>query len=141
VGTKSTITVANASMDDYFCYSKAAYVDINNMDYSITTKTTKDTYGGNVIYQQGGSISCDNLIVEDSSIDKGIYVCDNSEVKISNSCIRAKTVGLEAKSSLPISIKDSKIYSSNVGIKSTDSSMKIDRCIIDVSGSSSSVIA
>jgi hypothetical protein len=41
VGLKKSETFPSALMDDYFCYSEAACVDINNMDYSM--------YNGSVV--------------------------------------------------------------------------------------------
>lgn len=139
----SSVSFASVSMDDFFLYSESACVNIDGMRYSISSKNTSKssdsskTTGGNVIYQSGGSIFCNNLTVTNSTIDKGMCVCNNSDVKITNSSIGATSIGLESEADSTLTLDDSNIYSSKYGISNSSSSIKINRSNILVRGNSS----
>lgn len=144
--SSSSLISDHIFIDDFFLYNEFSNVNIKGMTYSISSENRCSsnspviTTGGNAIYQKGGNLSCDNLIITDSSIDKGIYVFDNSDVEIMNSSVKATTIGLEVDSGSTVILKDSRIYSTEYGVKSSASSIKINRSNITVSSSKDTIV-
>lgn len=142
----SILDIDYVVMNDFFLYNESSNVNIKGMTYSISSKNTNrskspnKTIGGNVVYQKGGNISCDNLIITDRFIDKGICVCNNSDVEIVNSVIKATTVGLEVNTGSSVALDDTSIYSTVYGVKNSASIIKINKSNIMVSGGEKTII-